>query len=259
MTCFSLAFSRRLLGFIAAVTLMSAPAYAQGSAPSAAGWGELLSTYVVSGDDSVDHVRYGELKANQTDRAKLDAYIDSFAAADLSDQTPENFAALSNLYNAVTVRYVVEKYPVDSIKDGYLFGGPWKKIKVTVGGEALSLDTIEHKILRKYGEPRVHYALNCASIGCPNLRTVPWRAETLDVDLDMAASDYINHPRGVTVTEKGLRVSSIYDWFEDDFGGNKDAVVAHLLEYASPELAEQIKASPKITSYDYDWPLNDAP
>ena len=102
----------------------------------------------------------------------------------------------------------------------------------------------------------MHYAINCASYSCPNLLPKAWEAATLDADLDAAARAYVNHPRGVDPGRNGLTVSSIYDWFEDDFGGSRSAVIDHLLTYADDTLAEEIRANPKIRSYDYDWSLN---
>ncbi|WP_340693391.1 DUF547 domain-containing protein [Hyphomonas sp.] len=221
-------------------------------------WTRLLAKYVHTSNDGVHRVDYGALKANAADRAALDAYISRFADMDLSGTNDAAFAAWANLYNAVTVRYIVEKYPLGSIKDGYFFGGPWKNITVAVGGRNVSLDTIEHKILRpKFNDPRVHYAINCAALSCPNLMAKAWEPATLDADLDAAARAYVNNSRGVSVTDRGLVLSSIYDWFAADFGGSKQAVIDHLLKYADTGLAKQIQANPKIRSYDYDWSLND--
>ena len=221
-------------------------------------WTRLLSKYVHTSDNGINRVDYGALKSNAADRAALDAYIGRFADRDLSGTNDAAFAAWANLYNAVTVRHIVEKHPLGSIKDGYFFGGPWKKITVTVGGGKVSLDDIEHKILRpKFNEPRVHYAINCAAFSCPNLMTKAWEPATLDADLDAAARAYVNDPRGVSVTDRGLVLSSIYDWFAADFGDSKQAVIHHLLKYADTGLAKQIRANPKIRSYDYDWSLND--
>lgn len=223
-----------------------------------ADWTRLLAKYVTDSPDGITRVDYAAFAASKTDRAALDAYIARFAQADLSARTDANFAAWANIYNAVTVRYILEKYPVKSIKDGFLIGGPWKDIKVRAGGQEVSLDAIEHKILRKtWGTPEVHYAINCASYSCPNLPRKAWEAATLEADLDAAARAYVNHPRGVTVTAKGLTVSSIYDWFQADFGGSKEAVIAHLVKYAAPSLADDIRANPKIVRDSYDWSLND--
>ena len=221
-------------------------------------WTRLLQTYVQPGSDGVNRFDYAALKANAADRAALDAYIASFADRPLDGTGPAEFAAWANLYNAVTVRYIVEKYPVRSIREGFAFGGPWKRIKVVAGGNEVSLDQIEHDILRpRFHDPRVHYAINCASWSCPNLQPEAWEGATLDAGLDAAARAYVNHPRGVTVTGRGLIVSSIYDWFEKDFGGSEGAVIEHLLKYASPDLAAQIRANPKIRRDTYSWSLND--
>lgn len=226
--------------------------------PQHAAWTALLSKYVQASADGVNRFDYGALKASAADRKALDAYIAGFETMDLSGSGDPAFAGWANLYNAVTVSYIITKYPVGSIKDGYLFGGPWKKINVTAGGREVSLDDIEHKILRPtFGDPRVHYAINCASFSCPNLMAEAWEPATLDAELGAAARAYVNNPRGVTVTDKGLVVSSIYDWFEADFGGSKEAVIDHLLKYADKGLAQQIQANPKIRSYTYDWSLND--
>lgn len=223
-----------------------------------ADWTRLLKAYVKAGSDGITRVDYGALAASTKDRAALDAYIARFAEADLSAKTDANFAAWANLYNAVTVRHIVERYPVKSIRDGYLTG-PWKEVKVRAGKQEVSLDAIEHKILRKtWGTPEVHYAINCASYSCPNLPPKAWEAGTLKTELDAAARAYINHPRGVTVTEKGITASEIYNWFEADFGGSRTAVIEHFLKYAEPGLAEKIRAKPKIVRYQYDWSLNDA-
>ncbi|MEL7547420.1 MAG: DUF547 domain-containing protein, partial [Pseudomonadota bacterium] len=171
----------------------------------------------------------------------------------------EQFAAYSNIYNALTVRHIADRYPIRSIRSGYIVG-PWKQVKTEIDGELRSLDAIEHKILRPMGDARVHYVINCAAWGCPNLRSEPILADGLEETLEDAARDYVNHERGVSIRARGgLQVSTIYKWFQEDFGDNKQDVVEHLLVYAEPELAEQIKANAKIRDYEYDWSLNDAP
>ena len=225
-----------------------------------AGWDGILQTYVVESDDGVNRFQYGALKASAGDTSTLNDYIESFADLNLGALTPdEHFAALANAYNALTIQHMIGRYPVKSIQSGYITG-PWKRVKMVIDGEELSLDDIEHDVLRKdFDDPRVHYAVNCASYGCPNLQNKAWLGETLDADLDTAARDFINHPRGVTVRDRGgLQVSEIYKWFREDFGGSEQSVIAHLLEYAKPELATQIKSNADIKRYEYDWSLNDA-
>ncbi len=222
-------------------------------------WDEILGTYVSEHDDGVNRFAYGALNANPDDLAKLDTYLAEFADLDFDTLSePEQFAAYSNVYNALTVKHMLGRYPVKSIRSGYLVG-PWKRVFTTVNGEEVSLDDIEHQILRvEWEDPRVHYAINCAAYSCPNLQTDAWFAETLDENLDQAARDYVNDPRGVTIRRNGtLQVSTIYKWFREDFGGSNEGVIEHLLEFAEPELAAQIKANPRITKHDYDWALND--
>jgi Protein of unknown function, DUF547 len=226
------------------------------AAEAHADWSRLLTQYVQVGADGVNRFDYGALKASKTDRAALDAYIARFAKADLSGTSEAEFATWANLYNAVTVRYIIERYPVKSIRDGYIVG-PWKEIKVMAGGETVSLDQIEHTILRpRFKDPRVHYAINCASYSCPNLLPKALEASTLNADLDLAARAYVNHSRGVKVSGGRLVMSSIYDWFKEDFGG-REGVKTHLLKYAAPKLAADIKAATKPAKFAYDWSLND--
>jgi len=228
-------------------------------APRHAAWSALLDAYVRPGSDGLNRFDYGALKANPADRAALTGYIESFAAFDF-DALPRDdaFAAWANLYNALTVEHILSRYPVDSIRDGY-FIGPWKEVTTLAGGQEVSLDAIEHDILRvQWDDPRVHYAVNCASVGCPNLRTEAWNGDTLDADLDAAARAYVNDPRGVTVRDDGqLRVSRIYKWFREDFGGSDAGVIAHLSRHADDELRAVIEAGARIRGHQYDWSLND--
>ncbi len=226
-------------------------------------WGAFLGAYVEeAAADGVNRVRYGTVSAE--DRRRLDAYIAKLASADSTALSKgEAFAYWANLYNALTVDLILDHYPVKSIRDikpSLLAIGPWKMVVVTVQGEALTLDDIEHGILRPaFKDPRAHYAVNCASIGCPNLRAIPFTGNNLDQTLDQAARDYINHPRGARFDERGrLIVSSIYQWFAEDFGGSEQGVIDHLSRYAAPGLAERLKGARDIAKYDYDWTLNDA-
>lgn len=229
----------------------------------------LLRRHVVAGTDGVTRVAYGRWRANAEDRAALDQAIGAMSARRPSTMSrAEAYAFWANLYNAVTLKVVIDRYPVASIRDikgsSWLdpkaYAGPWRDQRVTVEGRGLSLDDIEHTIMRPgFKDPRVHYAVNCASYGCPNLMGRAWRAETLEADLQNAARAYVNHPRGVTVMPTGaLRVSSIYRWFIEDFGGTDDGLRAHLRVYAAPALARALEGAPTIADHDYDWSLNRA-
>lgn len=225
-----------------------------------ADWTDILQSYVGAPDGvGLTHFNYAGLKANVADKAKLDAYIESLEA-----MTPEALsqneaiAFWANLYNAVTIQVVTEKYPVKSIRKlGSFNSGPWKKKLVTVNGSKMSLDDIEHKTLRKkFPSPYIHYMVNCASVGCPNLLNAAWEADTLEAGRIEAAKAYINSPRGAAVNGDELTVSSIYNWFEEDFGGSKDGVLQHLREHANADLVTAIDGGAKIDGYDYDWSLN---
>jgi Protein of unknown function, DUF547 len=221
----------------------------------------LLRTYVSAGGDGLNRVAYAAWKANAADKAALDQVVSGLASTAVSRLSkPQQFAHWANLYNALTVQVVLSRFPVRSIRDiksNPLQLGPWKDKRVTVEGRSLSLDDIEHTILRKqWNDPRVHYAVNCASIGCPNLQRKSWNTASLEADLDSAARAFINSPRGVRVVRPGqVRVSSIYQWFKVDFGGNDAGVLAHLRQYAAPALARDL-ASARIIGHDYDWAIN---
>lgn len=226
-------------------------------------WGELLSHYLRAADDGVNRFDYAAVSAD--DRAALAAYLDSLAATAVSGcPRNEQLAYWINLYNALTVQVVLEHYPVDSIRDidispGFFSDGPWGRTLVTVESEDLSLDDIEHRVLRPiWKDPRIHYALNCASIGCPELADEPFTGDSAERMLDERARAFINHPRGVAVSERGVRLSSLYDWYDDDFGNDEAGILAHIAIYAEPPLAEALAASPSVIGYGYDWRLNDA-
>lgn len=228
-------------------------------------WDGLLKTYVIPGADGLNRVDYGAFKKDGRDALKK--YLLTLNRVDLATLgRQEQFAFLANLYNAKTIDIVLDHYPVKSIKDislgGGLFatftGGPWKAKVLTIGGVSLSLDDIEHEILRKsFKDPRVHYAVNCASVGCPNLGTEAFTGARLDQQLDAAARAYINSPRGVTASGTSLQVSSIYEWFKADFGGDDAGVLRHLQTYAEPSLLARIKSIGRISNHNYDWRLND--
>lgn len=224
--------------------------------------GQFLSRYLTTHEDGVTRVAYGRVTAD--DRARLNTYIETLEQTQVTAlNRDEQFAFWANLYNAVTVRLIVERYPVDSIRDiknGLFSIGPWGIKLVTVEGRALTLDNVEHDILRKiWKDPRVHYAVNCASIGCPNLYAQPFTGAGLDAQLTANARAYVNNPRGARFDERGrLYVSRIYRWFREDFGGNTDGVLKHLRLYADTDLAARLAQTNSIAGYRYDWALNDS-
>lgn len=254
----------QLCGGLAMAALSLSP---MSAAATTGSYDRLLARYVLPQADGVNRVDYATWKASAADLKGLNDYIAN-AAKLAPSKMPRNdaFAYWANLYNAITLKVILDRFPVASIRDiksdGFLdpkaYLGPWRSKRVTVEGKQLSLDDIEHDIMRPtFKDPRVHYSVNCASFGCPNLPVKAWDAATLDADLDAAARDFINHPRGVAVLAGNkLRVSSIYKWFRDDFGADDAAVIAHLKKYAKPELAAMLAKVAAVGEDQYDWALN---
>lgn len=167
-----------------------------------------------------------------------------------------------NLYNAKTLDVVLDHYPVRSIRDIKLGGGglfktgPWSRKLLIINGTELSLDDIEHRIVRPvFSDPMSHYGLNCASYSCPNLATRAYTGENIAGMLAQSGRDYVNHSRGVHVSNGRITASRIYNWYADDFGGT-GGLKRHWMALATPDLASRIEAA-SIGGYDYDWSLND--
>ncbi len=224
-------------------------------------WDEFLGRYVRRGADGVNRLPYASIKGE--DRAALDRYLQQLQAEPISRHSrAQQRAFWINLYNATTIKVVLDHYPVKSIRDidispGFLADGPWGAKLVKVEGEALSLDDIEHRILRPiWKDARTHYAVNCASVGCPNLAPHAYTAEFMEGLLEEAARAFVNHPRAAQVKDGLLQVSSIYKWFASDFGG-ETGVLAHLARYAGRDLSDELQAHKTLDAYRYDWSLND--
>ena len=223
-------------------------------------WQELLDAHLKAHPSGINRFDYAGLKANADHRKTLTSYL-----VRLTQLDPRSLARAEqqpywiNLYNALTVFVIVGRYPVDSIKDiktNLVTPGPWGLELITIGEEKLTLDDIEHGILRPiWNDPRIHYAVNCASLGCPNLAPEAYRPDNLERLLEQGARDYVNHPRGMRILDGELVVSSIYDWFKVDFGDTDEGVFAHLRRYASPENAKMLEGRDDFDD-DYDWKLN---
>jgi len=225
-------------------------------------WGTFLRNYVVTSHPSgINRVRYDTVTSD--DRGRLKRYIDFMQTLSISRYNRnEQKAYWINLYNALTVHVILSHYPVQSIRDinispGWFSRGPWGAKLITIEGEKVSLDDIEHRILRPiWRDNRVHYALNCASLGCPNLLPLPYTGQNLKLLLDQGAREYVNHSRGVSFKNGRLQVSSIYIWFQEDFGESTEGVLAHLRQYASGRLAETLQSYRGDLEHGYDWRLN---
>jgi len=226
-------------------------------------WDLLLQSYVVQGADGLNRVDYARFKKEAWPQLK--AYIDQLQAVDVQALSrSEQFALWANLYNAKTIDVVLEHYPVQSIRDidispGVFSDGPWGHKGLEVQGIELSLDDIEHGILRPlWKDSRIHYAVNCASVGCPNLGKSAFKGASLEAMLDSAARGYIGSARGVQVKDGVVTASSIFSWYGNDFGANQAEILDHIRKYASPELQQNLKGVQAIALFEYDWNLNDA-
>ncbi len=222
---------------------------------------DFLSTYGVQ-DGDINLIRYSAVTAE--DKIALGEYIAKLSkSGPPSGSDAEIMSYWFNLYNAETINVILNNYPVKSIRDiggSFVSKGPWGEKSLTVAGKKMSLNNIEHDTVRaQYDEPRVHYAFNCASISCPNLKLSAWEADTFEADLSAAATAYIDSDRGVAVDDRGrLTVSSIFKWYKGDFGGNESGVLAHLENYATGDKKAAIATAGKVKKYDYDWNLNEA-
>lgn len=226
-----------------------------------AAWQSILGRYVSASPDGINRFAYGRVSA--ADKAALKAYLGALQGVRVSALGEgEQRAYWINFYNALTIDVVLDHYPVKSIRDiggGLFVTGPWKKELVAVEGRKLSLDNIEHDILRKtWRDPRVHYAVNCASISCPNLMREAFTGAKLEQMLNQGARDYVNHPRGAKIVNGKLTLSQIYEWYRRDFGSRDSEVIAHVARYAEPKLKAQLASIEFIAGYDYDWSLNEA-
>lgn len=223
-------------------------------------WQQFLDRYVITNDQGVNLVRYRAVSTH--DKTQLANYIKQLSQVPISQYNRAvQLAYWINLYNALTVWVVLSHYPVDSILDIRLSGfwqkGPWNKKLIRVENHPLSLNDIEHRIIRPiWHDPRTHYALNCASYSCPNLQKQVFTGNNLDHLLNRSAIAYVNSPRGVAIINNQLVVSSIYDWYQSDFGGSQTSVIAHLKYYARAHLKQQLQKVNTISSYRYNWDLN---
>jgi hypothetical protein len=224
-------------------------------------WDGWTKKYVTTDAKGVNRVAYAKVDAPA--RKALDTYIHAMSGTLVSLlNRNEQMAFWINLYNALTVRVILDHYPVESIlkisiSPGFFSTGPWGKKLVEVEGRKLSLDDIEHRILRPiWKDARIHYVVNCASVGCPNLRIGAYTGANIDAQLTEAARGYINDLRGGSFEGADFIVSSLYKWYAGDFGANPQEILAHMLRFAAPEKAARIRAHGRIDEYFYDWDLN---
>ncbi len=223
-------------------------------------WQILLDTYLDSNHPSGIN-RFNYANVNTKDQKALSNYIMQLQQLNPRDlNRAEQKAFWINLYNAVTVELIVKDYPIKSITklgNSIFAFGPWDDILINIQGQELTLNNIEHGILRPFfNDNRIHYAVNCASISCPNLSATAYTSENTEQLLEQGARQYVNHSRGVSFDKDELIVSSIYHWYKDDFGGNNKSLIEHLIHYAETDLAKELSNYQGGVEHDYDWNLN---
>ncbi|MEC8492006.1 MAG: DUF547 domain-containing protein [Pseudomonadota bacterium] len=225
-------------------------------------WQSLLSRFVRESADGINRVAYREF--DESAKLELSNYLESMSrVAPTQLNQNEQLAYWINLYNAQTIQVVLDHPKKKSILSmGPFFAfGPWDEPYLTIEGKPVTLNDIEHRILRPiWQDHRLHYVLNCASIGCPNLNRHAYQAELIDQQLAGAQANFLRHPRAVTLTDSGkLQVTSLFDWYLIDFAQDISGLLAYLAAQR-PDLAADLSAlvdegNPKI-DYVYDWDLN---
>ncbi len=224
-------------------------------------WNSFLNRYI-SESSALSMYVLDYQKVTAVDRERLSGYLKNLQDLDPRKYNrDEQFAYWVNLYNALTVNLILKNYPVDSIKNiGSWFGlGPWNNSIATITGQKLTLNDIEHRILRPiWKDNRIHYAVNCASMGCPDLFPTAWTGKNKEPMLNRAAQRYTAQNKGVALVDDQLTLSSIYNWYSEDFG-NREQLLNHLAQYAPAETTKELKDYKGDISYHYDWNLNKKP
>jgi hypothetical protein len=252
----------RLAVFFFAIMVFSMPVVSFAEPFDFAEWGSLLKRYVkphVIDNIRLNAVDYGRLK---TDPGffRLVGRLEKFAPSGLKSHE-EKMAFWINVYNIFAVKKVVDHHPLESIRDvGNFFKPVWKRLAGVVGGREYTLHEIEHEILRKMREPRIHVAIVCASVSCPDISKEVFRAETLNVQLDAQMKMFLENPgKGMRVDagRKKAYLSPIFDWFEEDFeprGG-----VLQFLQPYMPSEARKLMKSPavRVSYLEYNWKVNE--
>lgn len=200
-------------------------------------------------------VDYAALKTN---RESLDAYLQQTAAVTRTTfdrwSEAEQLAFLINVYNAETLQYIIDNYPVESIKKlGSLLSSAWARKNVGLFGKQQSLDYLEHELIRvEYAdEPRIHFALVCAAVSCPRLRTEAFTGSRLEAQLESQTRVFLNTPEKNRLEGNTLYLSPLFDWYEKDFTKGGKSVQ----EYVAPYMKGEVEGK-KIRYTDYDWGLN---
>ena len=223
-------------------------------------WDSILSRYVVTQHASgINRFRYGDV--SKADRKRLQSYLAAMASVDPRQYRKlEQKAYWMNLYNALTVNLVIEHYPIKSVQDikGRGFSkGPWNTSLVTIARQELSLNDIEHRILRPiWKDHKILFGLACASLGCPNLQTQAFTAENHGRLLKQTGRDFVNHQRGVSLSKGKLEASSIFDWYQADFAKSEKSLLKVFAHYSDDRQALYLLGFSGNIKFHHDWTLN---
>ena len=207
-------------------------------------WTNALKTFV----DKDGNVNYAKWK---NDTIALDSYISSLEENPPAEYWSKNdsLAYFINAYNAVTVKLILDNYPLKSIRKLIT---PWRFKRFNLDGKKVSLNHIEHEILRKMEEPRIHFAINCASVSCPKLLNKAFYSHSMEKQLEAVTTDFINDEKRNILSVKEMEISRIFQWFAGDFGSKKERH-AFIRKYAKQPVAKNAK----VRFLNYDWGLNE--
>jgi hypothetical protein len=250
---------RKLVFIVALLPLLSCAKPSENSIPEIA-----YSIESTQSNKGIDHQKWNALlqkhvtekgnvdyKGFKNDSKALQVYLEELAS-NVPQKTWSRNAVLSywiNAYNAFTVQLILDNYPVKSIKD---IKDPWGKKFFKLGTKSYSLEEIEHEILRKMNEPRIHFAINCASFSCPNLVNQAFTETKLETQLEAAAKAFVNDKTKNTIATDTIEISKIFDWFSGDFK-TKGTIIDYLNKYSTVKISKNAK----IKFKEYNWSLND--
>ena len=227
-------------------------------------WQTLLTRHVIASTDGINRVSYSTF--DDTSKALLSQYINALSQAKPTQlNRNQQLAYWVNLYNAQTIQVVLDHPKTDSILSmgPFLAFGPWDEPYLEIEGKPVTLNDIEHRILRPiWRDHRLHYVLNCASIGCPNLSRSAYTPANMAAQLAQAEQTFLQHPRAVSFSDSNtLQLTSLFDWYQTDFADNEKQLLDYVAQQR-PDLAERIATLAKLKKpkikYIYDWSLNKA-
>lgn len=225
-------------------------------------WQSILDKYLNDQHPSgINRFAYSDV--TRPDRERLQSYLEYLQTQEPRQlNTTEQQAYWINLYNAYTVWLVVDRMRTDNlesirdIRSGLFTPGPWERKRITIAAQKLSLDDIEHGILRPiFKDRRIHYVLNCASIGCPNLSKTAFSAANLEAQMVAAEKDFLSHPRAARMSGSELILSSLFDWYASDFASTTQGIIDYIKPFMDEHAAARVARRSDI-DYEYDWALN---